>query len=241
MQRWSCKPFATGWIESAHDCCGRRAGGHAWRSAPSTAAASASRVDVPVAGVRNAGVRYRVERHAVRRIRLAHRGLGDERAPGRACMAAAQAARRPGGGDRRDRRRSRFGCASTVRWQIDSAVGDCRSSVGDGDRTQDGRRGSAAKHVRQVPRRMRRLRNLRSRRSGEAGVSRALRAAASRPGERRHCDGRRRARARGPRDGLRQRHLRRRRRWRRCRADRRSATRAIPPPARASSRTRSRS
>ncbi len=56
---------------------------------------------------------------------------------------------------------------------------------------------------------MRRLRRLRSPRSVEADLSRSLRAAASRPGERRHRLGRRRARAARQEDGLRQRDLRR--------------------------------
>ena len=51
--------------------------------------------------------------------------------------------------------------------------------------------------------------DLRTPRSVEADLSRSLRAAASRTGERRHCVGRRRARAARQADGLRQRDLRR--------------------------------
>ena len=98
-----------------------------------------------------------------------------------------------------------------------------------------------ARHARQVQGRVRRLRHLRPSRSGQPHLPRALCAAASRPGERRHRHGRRHADAHLARDGPRHGRLRRATRSRRSPGTSRSATPAIRRPARAGSRTRSRS
>ena len=85
-------------------------------------------------------------------------------------------------GRRRDRHRS-------VRWTTPSARGRRRSS-------STSRSVWPEEHVRQVQGRVRRLRHLRSSRSRQHDLPRPLRAAAPRPGERRHCRVGRRA---GPR------------------------------------------
>ena len=230
LQRVLVEGAAAGLIRSAHDCA---EGGLAVTLAECCFdTGSASTSTLPAVGQPAAGV-WR-HRDAVRRIGVARRRVGRRRARGRAAVAGRGGAGVPAASDRH------ASAAIAIRIVVDGRSASWTSRSRDAERiwstaiervlrtrprdclrpyterSVPGVEGST--DVRQVQGRVRRVRDLRPPRGLEPHLPRPVRAAAPRPGERRHRRVRRHADPRVEGDGVRQRGLRQRHARRSCRA-----------------------